>query len=111
MPDVREAAADVVAAWDGTAGPAQAEWFPWLYDAVQKLRKALEAREGAVDLDAAAKALCALGVEAEAPDQSGYAEGFRDRLLLNIRGICVNEFSDWVTIELRHLDPEWAEVS
>jgi uncharacterized protein YukE len=39
--EIRKAAAEVVAAWDGTAGPEQAEWFPWLYAAVQALRKAL----------------------------------------------------------------------
>jgi hypothetical protein len=59
----------------------------------------------------AVKVLNKLGIEAEAPDQSSYAPGFRDRWLLNIRGICIDEFSDWVTIELRHLDPnsEWYE--
>jgi hypothetical protein len=59
----------------------------------------------------AAEALRALGIEADAPDQSGNAPGFRDRLVLNVRGICVDEFSDWVSIELRHLDPnsEWYE--
>lgn len=64
-----------------------------------------------VDLQAAVKALKELGIEADAPDQSGNAEGFQDRLVLNIRGICIDEFSDWVSIELRHLDPnsEWYE--
>lgn len=36
-------AVEVIAAWDATAGPEQAEWFPWLYDAIQKLRKAIAA--------------------------------------------------------------------
>jgi hypothetical protein len=57
----------------------------------------------------AAQALRELGIEADAPDQSGNIPGFQDRLVLNIRGICIDEFSDWVSIELRHLDPnsEW----
>lgn len=36
---LEKAAADVVAAWDNTAGPDQREWFPWLYSAIQNLRK------------------------------------------------------------------------
>ena len=58
----------------------------------------------------AAAALRELGIEAEAPDQSGNAPGFQDRLILNVRGICVDE-GDWVSIELRHLDPnsDWYE--
>lgn len=54
----------------------------------------------------AAQALRDLGIEAEAPDQSHYAPGFQDRYVLNVRGICIDEFSDWVSIELRHLDPK-----
>ena len=60
----------------------------------------------------AAQALRELGIEADAPDQSGYAQpGFQNRLVLNVRGICIDEFSDWVSIELRHLDPnsDWYE--
>lgn len=53
-----------------------------------------------IDLEAAVKALRDLGIEAEAPDQSGYAEYLRDRLVLNIRGECVDEFGDWVSIKL-----------
>jgi hypothetical protein len=62
-------------------------------------------------VQAAAKTLNKLGIEAEAPDQSGNISGFQNRLVLNIRGICIDEFSDWVSIELRHLDPnsEWYE--
>ena len=61
---------------------------------------------------AAAQALRDLGIQAEAPDQSGNAAGFQERLVLNVRGICVDEFEDWVSIELRHLDPtsEWFET-
>ena len=56
-------------------------------------------------LIAAVQALRGLGIEAEAPDQSDNIPGFQDRLILNVRGICVDEFEDWVSIELRHLDP------
>lgn len=58
-----------------------------------------------VDLEAAVTALRALGIEAKVPDQSGFAEGFRNRLLLDVRGICVDEFDDWVRVELHYLDP------
>jgi hypothetical protein len=47
----------------------------------------------------AVDALNDLGIEADAPPD-------QDRLVLNIRGICIDEFEDWVSIELRHITPD-----
>lgn len=57
-------------------------------------------------LQKAVEALSELGIDAEAPDQSGNEPGFRDRLVLNIRGVCIDELAEWVCIELRYLDSE-----